>query len=201
MACNVTQICYSNKVYNKLFTKILDSSVWLEADATRLVWITFIAIMDEDGFVALSAVGNVAARARVSTEDAEAAIKVLEAPDASDPAQDHEGRRIERVPYGWMVLNSKKYRDIIKRETAKMETRVRVAKFREKKKGVTHVTESNALVTPRNEKVTLSEALSETSTEKPLTPLPPLKPENIEDRKKLLAEQTRKLVAKQQVKP
>lgn len=158
---------YRNKVYNKLFTKILDSSVWLESDATRLVWITFIAIMDEDGFVALSAVGNVASRARVSIEDAERAIAILEAPDPTDPHQDHDGRRIERVPYGWMVLNSQKYRDIILRETAKIETRARVAKYREKKKGVTHVTESNAPVTASNEKVTLSVAVegSNTNTE------------------------------------
>jgi hypothetical protein len=44
-------------MYNKLFTKILDSTIWLENDATRLVWITFLAVMDEDGFVALSASG------------------------------------------------------------------------------------------------------------------------------------------------
>ena len=48
-------------MYNKLFTKILDSTIWLESDATRLVWITFIAIMDEDGFVALPGIGEVAA--------------------------------------------------------------------------------------------------------------------------------------------
>jgi hypothetical protein len=127
-------------VYNKLFTKILDSTIWLEADATRLVWITFIAIMDEDGFVALSSIGNVAARARVSTEDAQAAIATLESPDKADPDQEHEGRRVERVPYGWMVLNAKKYRDIIKRETAREQTRIRVQRHREKKKGNAEVT-------------------------------------------------------------
>lgn len=135
-------------MYNKLFTKILDSTIWLEPDATRLVWITFLAVMDEDGFVALSSVGNVASRARVSLEAAEASVKALEAPDVADPTQEHEGRRIERVPYGWMVLNANKYRDIIRRETAREETRVRVAKFRAKA--------GNAGVTHSNEKVTLS---------------------------------------------
>ena len=134
-------------MYNKLFTKILDSTVWLEDDATRLVWITFLAVMDEDGFVALSAVGNVAARARVSLDAAEAAVRTLEGPDTINSAQEHEGRRIERVPYGWMVLNSKKYRDIIKRETAREQTRERVAKFRAKQKGIS-VTECNEKVTP-----------------------------------------------------
>ena len=140
-------------MYNKLFTKILDSTIWLESDATRLVWITFIAAMDEDGFVALSSVGNVAARARVSLEAAETALRTLEAPDASGPDQEHEGRRIERVPYGWMVLNAAKYRDIIRRETAKEQTRQRVARHRAKKSG-------NAQVTHSNEKVTTSVAVA-----------------------------------------
>lgn len=124
-------------MYNKLFTKILDSTIWLESDATRLVWITFIAAMDEDGFVALSSIGNVAARARVSVKAAEAAIKTLESPDAVDPDQEHEGRRVERVPSGWMVLNSAKYRDIIKRAEAREQTRDRVRKHRLTKAGLT----------------------------------------------------------------
>lgn len=136
-------------MYNKLFTKILDSTVWLESNPTRIVWITFLACMDEDGFVALSSIGNVAARARVTIEEAEAAVMAFESPDSVDPEQEFEGRRVERVPSGWMVLNSKKYRDIIKRETQKEETRIRVAKHRAKKAG-------NAVVTDSNEKVTLS---------------------------------------------
>jgi len=142
-------------MYNKLFTKILDSTIWLEPDATRLVWITFIAAMDEDGFVALSSVGNVAARARVSLEAAEAAVRSLEAPDAIDSAQENEGRRIERVPSGWMVINSSKYRDIIRRATAREHTRQRVAKFRER----------NATVTQGNEKVTSSVAVAVSKAE------------------------------------
>ncbi len=140
-------------MYNKLFTKILDSTVWLEDDATRLVWITFLAVMDEDGFVALSAVGNVAARARVSLAAAKRALAILKAPDGVNSIQDHEGRRIERVPYGWMVLNAVKYRDLIKRETEKTQTRERVARFRAR---------SNANVTPGNEKVTPSVAVADT---------------------------------------
>lgn len=149
-------------MYNKLFTKILDSTIWLEPDSTRLVWITFLAVMDEDGFVALSSVGNVAARARVSPEDTERAIRSLEGPDSIDPAQEHEGRRIERVPYGWMVLNAAKYRDLIRRETAKEQTRARVAKHRERR-GNADVTRSNEKVTPS---VAVAVAVSETPNPK-----------------------------------
>lgn len=144
-------------MYNKLFTKILDSSVWLEADATRLVWITFLAAMDEDGFVPFSAAGNVSVRARVSLEAAEEAIAILEAPDSKNPAQEHEGRRIERVPYGWMVLNADKYRLLVKREISREQTRMRVAKFRSAR---------NAPVTQANEKVTPSVSVSDTDKKK-----------------------------------
>ena len=147
-------------MYNKLFTKILDSTVWLESNPTRIVWITFLACMDEDGFVALSSVGNVAARARVTMEEARAAVLALEGPDTSEPNQDFEGRRVERVPYGWMVLNAAKYRDIIKRETVKEQTRIRVAKHREKKAG-------NAGVTQANEKLTPSDTDTTSDTPKP----------------------------------
>ena len=150
-------------MYNKLFTKILDSTIWLEDDATRLVWITFLAVMDEDGFVALSAPGNVAIRARVTLEAAETALKALESPDRADPSQDHDGRRIERVPYGWMVLNAAKYRDIIKRVDSREKTRLRVAKHRA----------SNAHVTQRNGFVTPSVSVSNTETGKSTVGLKP----------------------------
>ena len=148
-------------MYNKLFTKILDSTIWLESNPTRIVWITFLAVMDEDGFVALSAVGNVAARARVTMDEAQSSIDTLEAPDSADPSQEFEGRRIERVPYGWMVLNAGKYRDLIKRETAKIQTRARVAKHRKKKHDEAL---GNAPVTQANEKVTPSVSDTSTST-------------------------------------
>lgn len=147
-------------MYNKLFTKILDSTVWLESNPTRIVWITFLACMDEDGFVALSSVGNVASRARVTMEEAEAAVRALEGPDTSDATQEFEGRRVERVPYGWMVLNAAKYKAIIRGETQREQTRIRVARHRAKKAG-------NDDVTHHNEKLTPSETETETETPKP----------------------------------
>ncbi len=142
-------------MYNKLFTKILDSSIWLEPTPVRIVWVTFLAMMDQDGTVALSGIGNVANRARVTEEEATEAINVLESPDARNPGQDNDGRRIERIPgVGWMVLNSKKYRDIIKAETARMQTRERVRKHRGNA-----VTKCNENVTPSvSEAVSISES-------------------------------------------
>lgn len=145
-------------MYNKIFTKILDSSIWLETDSTRIVWLTLIAAMDETGFTQFASPANLAHRARVPLESAESAISLLEGPDTNSSDPEHEGRRIERVPGGWMVLNSAKYREMVTRAVSQEKTRERVARFRAKNKGVTM---GNDSVTPSNVPVTPSEADTE----------------------------------------
>ena len=68
-------------MYNRLFTKILDSSIWLEPDSTRIVWITLLVAMDQDGYAHFSALENLAARAHVSLAKAKRAIECFESPD------------------------------------------------------------------------------------------------------------------------
>lgn len=148
-------------MYNKIFTKILDSSIWLESNETRLVWMTLLAAMDETGFAQFASVANLAHRARIELSAAEAAVKCLESADTNSSDPDHEGRRIERVAGGWIVLNAEKYRALVTRAVAQEKTRERVARFREKKRSETN---SNADVTPANVSVTPSEALAETDT-------------------------------------
>lgn len=146
-------------MYNKIFTKILDSSIWSESVTTRIVWVTFLAAMDEDGFVQFAGVDNVAARARVSRKQAEAAIAILEAPDADSADPDNDGRRIERVQGGWLVLNSEKYRQMVTRVVVREQTRDRVRRFRGRKKA------GNAVVTPKKRGETQSEAYSESEAD------------------------------------
>lgn len=131
-------------MYNKLFTKILDSSIWLESTPTRIVWLTFIAVMDESGFVQFAAVGNVANRARVSMDEAQHALDVLQQPDPESSDPEHEGRRIERVPGGWMVLNAEKHRALVTRCIQREQTRDRVRRHRLKRTGNASVTPSEA---------------------------------------------------------
>lgn len=131
-------------MYNKLFTKILDSSIWLESAPTRIVWLTFIAVMDEHGFAPFSAIGNVASRARVTLGEATLAIECLEAPDEQSGDPDNDGRRLERVPGGWLVLNAEKYRALVTRAVVQERTRERVQKHRAKRRNAN----GNASVTP-----------------------------------------------------
>lgn len=121
-------------MYNKLFTKILDSSIWLESMATRITWVTLLAAMDEDGFCAFASPANLAHRAVISLEEAQEALRVLEAPDPNSSDPDHEGRRLERVPGGWIVLNAEKYRMMATRAVARERTKERVRRHRAKRR-------------------------------------------------------------------
>lgn len=135
-------------MYNKIFTKILDSSIWLEPTPTRIVWITLLAAMDQDGYAHFSAIENLAHRAKISIEDTEEAIKVLTSPDSNSADPEFDGRRIERVPGGFVILNAEKHKQMVTRVVQREQTRKRVAKHREKNKCNAPVTIGNDLVTP-----------------------------------------------------
>jgi hypothetical protein len=139
--------------FAKLDNGILDSSLWSEPPSTRCVWITFLAKKDENGFVASSYSGMQRA-SNVTLQEFDAAIKTLESPDKDSRTPDFDGRRIEKIDGGWVVLNHEKYRlhDDVVREL----TRERVRKYRERKK--VDVTQGN--VTSTLPSVSVSESVS-----------------------------------------
>ena len=96
--------------FTKMFGSITDSTVWGEPDPTRIVWITMLAMANRDGFVH-SSVPGLAHRARVSLEACEAALETFKSPDPYSRTVDYEGRRIEAVDGGWILLNYLKYRE------------------------------------------------------------------------------------------
>jgi hypothetical protein len=95
----------------KLYGAILESSVWGESLATRVVWITMLAMSDAQGFVAASSDG-IARRANVPLNATDKAIAQLESPDARSRSGEHEGRRVEKVDGGYHILNYLKYREL-----------------------------------------------------------------------------------------
>jgi hypothetical protein len=122
-------------MYNKLFAKILDSSIWLEDHPTRIVWITLLAAMDQDGFAPFSTVQNLARRAGVTDAEAESAVATLEGPDRWKQAENDPGNRIERVPGGFFVIKAAEYGAIVRREEMRAAVRERVRRHREAKSG------------------------------------------------------------------
>lgn len=154
-------------MYNRLFTKILDSSIWLEPTTTRIVWITLLAAMDEEGYAHFSAIENLASRARVSKREAQKAIDCFLAPDSNSENPANEGRRVERVPGGFLILNADDHRKMLNREIRREQTRLRVAKHREKKDGSNKESVTGALrsVTPASASAVTSEAKRKPSTQ------------------------------------
>jgi len=159
-------------LYNKLFTKILDSSIWMEADGTRLVWLTMLAAMDQDGFCPFASVANLAHRARVTLQAARVAVDVLEKPDRNSADPDNDGRRIERTQGGWVVLNAKKYGELVTAEQIRESNRERQRRFRERKRGESEP--CNAHVTPANVTVTQSDTDTYTDIGTPESTMPGL---------------------------
>ena len=83
---------------------------------------TLLAISNADGFVSGSVPG-LAAAARVSVAECDTALQKLASPDPHSRTKDHEGRRIEAVDGGWLILNYRVYRDRV----VMTRTRLRLA--------------------------------------------------------------------------
>ena len=117
--------------YTKLFNSILDSTIWQESNETRLLWITMLAMSDKRGEV-LASIPGLAKRAGISLPDCERALTVLLSPDPYSRTEDYEGRRIEAVDGGWILLNHAKYRDLLSLEERREYNRKKQAEHRKR---------------------------------------------------------------------
>jgi hypothetical protein len=156
-----------NMGYTKLFSSIVTSTIWVESDRTRIVWITMLAICDKNGEVQASVPG-LARLAGVPLEDCEQAIAKFLAPDQYSRTPDDEGRRIEKIDGGWALLNHDKYRNMASKEESKTACVERQRRRREKIKRNANVAESHALsrsVTVGNASVTHDRDIAEADAE------------------------------------
>jgi len=124
--------------FTKLFSSIIGSTIWQESHATKIVWITLLALADRDGLANISLPG-LAHFAGVTTEEAQAAIDKFQAPDAFSRSSEHEGRRIEPIDGGWLILNYDKYRQTRSPEDVRERGRIRTQRWREKKRHASRV--------------------------------------------------------------
>ncbi len=120
------------ETWTKLFSSILDSTVWQEPAPTKLVWITMLAMKDWDQVVWASEPG-LAARAGVTLEECQEALRKLSSPDPLSRSREHEGRRIEKVDRGWRVLNGLKFREGMGKAEMREYKRVKQAEYRRRK--------------------------------------------------------------------
>ena len=120
--------------YAKLFSDIVDSSIWKEDSDTCKVWITLLALADADGFVRGSD-GWLADKSKVELAKCIEAVSKFCSPDPCSRTPDNEGRRVERLEDGYLVLNYLAFRDRLSNDPKVTATRERVRKHREKYAG------------------------------------------------------------------
>jgi len=108
-----------------IFSRIVDSSLWDEPDHVVKVFLTLLAKKDMDHVVRGSAY-NISKWSRKTEKEVLDALKILSSPDKRrlEP-QPHDGRRIQKVEDGWLVLNGAAYRKLAQ----EVADRVRKAKW------------------------------------------------------------------------
>lgn len=119
--------------YTKLFGSLIGSTIWREPDHVRLVWITMLALKNKFHVVEASVPG-LADFARVSMPNCLEALELLKKPDSYSRSREHDGRRIEEVDGGWLILNGDKYRDKMNQDERRESNRVYQQRHRDKKK-------------------------------------------------------------------
>lgn len=120
-------------MYNRLYSSITSSTVWDQPHATRIVWITLLALMDRFGRVETTTSG-LAHTARVTISECKAAIETFLAPEECEAPDEFDGRRIERIDRGFRVLKASKYRDLKDEEYKRAKNAEYQQKHRDKLK-------------------------------------------------------------------
>lgn len=99
--------------FTPLFSKIVNSSIWTEPYYVRVLWLTMLAVQDSDHVVRYSAF-SLAQAGKMTEGEVLEGLKILSEPDTKriEP-QEHEGRRIEKVEDGWLILSGEKYQKMM----------------------------------------------------------------------------------------
>jgi len=119
------------------------------------------ALADKNGEVS----GTVPGLARVASlniADVEAGLERFTSPDPYSRTRDDDGKRIEEIEGGWVLLNHAKYRDMASKEDQKRKNAERQKRFRDKQKRNGN---SNGSVTVDNDSVTQSRDIAEAEAE------------------------------------
>jgi hypothetical protein len=120
-----------------LWNTIVNSSVWNrdtpDKKDVKIMWVTFLALKDKNGIVH-STLPGMKKDSGLTLEEAAHAIEVLESPDPLSNNKDFEGRRIQKIQDGWLVLNHRHYRDKIRLIQRKQYNAEKQKEYRIKRK-------------------------------------------------------------------
>lgn len=123
------------RTWTPLWSMIVDSSLWQEPDYVIKIYLTMIALKDEDHVYRGTAFG-LGKRANKTEQEVIDALKILSSPDTRrKERQQFEGRRIEPVDDGWFILNGPKYRELVAVEMKRARDRRSAKAYRDRKRG------------------------------------------------------------------
>jgi hypothetical protein len=142
----------------------------MEDADTRLVWVTMLAMKDRHGEV-MGSIPGLANVARVPVEACRAAIAKFLAPDPDSRTTDHEGRRIEAIPGGWLVLNHAAYRDMDSDEDRRRKDAIRQQRLRDRRKDES--SRRDGVISSTSSAIQISDADSNTEKEREGEPAAP----------------------------
>lgn len=125
----------SMNTWAPLWSSIVDSSIWHEPDHVCKIFITMLAIKDADHIVRHNAF-QIANKAHKSEKEVIEALKILAAPDKRrlEP-QPFDGRRIQKVDDGWLILNGQKYREMMSKIVRREQKRIWASENRSRSTG------------------------------------------------------------------
>jgi hypothetical protein len=116
--------------YTPIFSKIVDSSLWSEPDYVVKVFLTMLAKKDKD-FVVRGNAYNISQWAKKTEEETIKALKILAAPDTQRiEKQPFEGRRIEKVEDGWLLLNGRHYQELMTKTNRRIYKAAKQSEYR-----------------------------------------------------------------------
>ena len=117
--------------YTKLMSTITNSSIWSECHATKVVWVTMLAMSDKNGNV-FSSIPGLSRMSNATMDETLIALDCFLSPDPFSRTEDFEGRRIEKIDGGWRLLNHAKYREARDADIRREQVREAVARHRSK---------------------------------------------------------------------
>jgi hypothetical protein len=120
--------------YTKLWSQILDSTLWHKDRDVILLWIVMLAKKGRDHIVR-TPTPTLATLAKISLDRCRECLKELEAPDPDSTTKTEEGRRIKRVDEGWFVINGEKYQEHLRNEQRREAVARANRAYRARKKG------------------------------------------------------------------
>ena len=137
----------------------------------RWVFIMFISQKDDTGFISGTR-RTMARNFNISIEEFDDAIKVLSSPDPESRTKEFNGKRIDVVEGGWILLNHEKYRTHEQKKTEKrreyMKEYMRNKRKNDDSVNNVNVNKVNSELTPVNDgftSVSISESLSSSLSE------------------------------------